>query len=57
MRIGSSVASRLGKNTNGARFFNPLLGCKGETVESSLFFKPVEFDGFKICEGLGDIRQ
>ena len=48
MRIGPSVAYRRGKKTNDACIFNPLLGCKGETVESSLFFKPVEFDGFKI---------
>jgi hypothetical protein len=46
--IGASIAASFGDNADGSRRFDPLFWGQGKTIEASLFFKPVEFDGFKI---------
>ena len=47
MRVGAAVATCLGLDTDGAGAFSPLLGGQDETVETRLFFNPIEFDGIK----------
>lgn len=48
MRIGSAVAAGLGHQPDGAGLFDPSLGGQNKAVQTGLFSKPIEFDGFKI---------
>ena len=43
----AAVPTGLGDDADRAGALDPLLGCHGEAVQTSLHFKPVEFDGFK----------
>ena len=46
--IGAAVAACSGDEADGTGCFDPLFWSQCKTVEACLFFKPVEFDGFKI---------
>ena len=43
--VGASVAASTGNDAVGSRFLDPMLWCKDETVQPSLNFNSVEFDG------------
>jgi hypothetical protein len=45
---GSAIAAGLGRKPDGAGLFDPSLGSQNKAVQTSLFSKPIEFDGFKI---------
>ena len=43
----AAVAASSGNQTNGPGGLNPALGRQDKTVQSSLLFNPIEFDGIK----------
>ena len=59
MGIRAAVAARLGSDANGAGFLNPLLRRQIKTVQPSLTFNPIEFDGIKtrVVEALPNTEE
>jgi hypothetical protein len=59
VRIGSAIAAGLGHQPDGAGPFYPSLGGQNKAVQTGLFSKPIEFDGFKtgVVELLPDTEK
>jgi len=57
--VGAPIAAGFGNQTNGPRRINLALGGENETIESCLFFNPIEFDGIKtgVVELLPDAEK
>jgi len=59
VRVGAAVTPWLRNKSDSVGTVNPFFCRKGKTVKPRLFFKPIEFDGFKkrVVELLPDAQK